>query len=72
MSLISDQTGKVAIVTGSSSEIGYVTSIALERNGFHTYATVRNLSKAKAIEDVAKVYYDLSLQSYSETFPVLM
>ena len=54
MSLPSDQTGKVAIVTGSSSGIGYATSIALARNGFHTYTTVRNLGKAKAIEDVAK------------------
>jgi NAD(P)-dependent dehydrogenase (short-subunit alcohol dehydrogenase family) len=54
MSLPSDQTEKVAIVTGSSTGIGYATSLALARNGFHTYATVRNLGKAKAIEDVAK------------------
>jgi NAD(P)-dependent dehydrogenase (short-subunit alcohol dehydrogenase family) len=54
MSLPSDQTEKVAIVTGSSTGIGYATSLALARNGFHTYATVRNLGKAKAIEYVAK------------------
>jgi NAD(P)-dependent dehydrogenase (short-subunit alcohol dehydrogenase family) len=54
MSLPSNQTEKVAIVTGSSTGIGFATSLALARNGFHTYATVRNLGKAKAIEDVAE------------------
>ena len=34
---------EVAVVTGSSSGIGFETSLALSRNGFHTYATVRNL-----------------------------
>jgi NAD(P)-dependent dehydrogenase (short-subunit alcohol dehydrogenase family) len=47
MSLPSNQTEKVAIVTGSSTGIGFATSLALARNGFHTYATVRNLGKAK-------------------------
>ena len=45
---------KVAIVTGSSSGIGYETALVLARNGFHTYATMRNLEKAKNIADVAK------------------
>ena len=54
MSLPSYQTEKVAIGTGSSTGIGYATSLALARNGFYTYATVRNLGKAKAIEDVTK------------------
>jgi short-subunit dehydrogenase len=45
---------KVAIVTGSSSGIGYETAIVLARNGFRTYATMRNLEKAKTIADVAK------------------
>jgi NAD(P)-dependent dehydrogenase (short-subunit alcohol dehydrogenase family) len=34
---------KVAIVTGSSTGIGYETSLALARNGFYTYATMRKL-----------------------------
>jgi NAD(P)-dependent dehydrogenase (short-subunit alcohol dehydrogenase family) len=34
---------KVAVVTGSSSGMGYETSLMLARNGFHTYATVREL-----------------------------
>ncbi|TLY06652.1 MAG: SDR family oxidoreductase [Thaumarchaeota archaeon] len=45
---------KVAIVTGSSSGIGYETALLLARNGFRTYATMRNLEKAKAISDISK------------------
>lgn len=45
---------KVAVVTGSSSGIGYETSLVLARNGFRTYATMRNLEKAKTISEVAK------------------
>ncbi|MFL6403531.1 MAG: SDR family oxidoreductase [Nitrososphaeraceae archaeon] len=44
---------KVAIVTGSSTGIGYETSLALARNGFLTYATMRNLNKAENIKSVA-------------------
>jgi NAD(P)-dependent dehydrogenase (short-subunit alcohol dehydrogenase family) len=42
-----------AIVTGSSTGIGYETSIALARDGFLTYATMRNLNKAESIKSVA-------------------
>ena len=45
---------KVAIVTGSSSGIGYETSLALARNGFYTFATVRNHKKDDKILQVAK------------------
>src|SRR5215212_2648743 len=34
---------KVAVVTGSSTGIGYETALTLARNGFYTYATIRNL-----------------------------
>ncbi len=44
---------KVAIVTGSSSGIGYETALILARNGFRTYATMRNLEKRKPISDIA-------------------
>ena len=37
------QDQKVVIVTGSSSGIGFETSLTLARNGFHTYATMRNM-----------------------------
>ncbi len=45
---------KVAIVTGSSSGIGYETSLALARDGFYTFATVRNPKKAEKILQIAK------------------
>ena len=44
---------KVAVVTGSSSGIGYETSLMLARNGFLTYATMRNLNKSENIKLVA-------------------
>ena len=44
---------KVAIVTGSSSGIGYATSLLLARNRFHTYATMRNIEKSADIQDIA-------------------
>jgi NAD(P)-dependent dehydrogenase (short-subunit alcohol dehydrogenase family) len=36
---------RVAVVTGTSSGIGQEISLTLARNGFLTYATMRNLSK---------------------------
>ena len=50
------QDQKVAIVTGSSSGIGFETSLILARNGFHTYATMRNMEgeKSKPVTEVAK------------------
>jgi len=32
-------TERVAVVTGSSSGIGFETSLTLARNGFHTFAS---------------------------------
>ena len=48
--------GEVAVVTGSSSGIGFETSLALARNGFHTYATMRKLDGGgpNQITDIAK------------------
>jgi short-subunit dehydrogenase len=39
----------IAVVTGSSTGIGFETSLLLARNGFYTYATMRNLDKSKPI-----------------------
>ena len=44
---------KVAVVTGSSTGIGYETSLALANNGYFTYATVRDTQKSKEIERIA-------------------
>jgi NAD(P)-dependent dehydrogenase (short-subunit alcohol dehydrogenase family) len=48
------QQGKVAVVTGSSSGIGFETSLLLARKRFYTYATMRNLNKSQKINDIAK------------------
>src|SRR5262245_17885326 len=45
---------KAAVVTGSSSGIGYETALLLARNGFYTFATMRNLNKSKEIIENAK------------------
>jgi len=45
---------KVAVVTGTSSGIGYETSLTLARNGFLTYATMRDLNKSGNIKSVAE------------------
>ncbi|HJY10593.1 MAG TPA: SDR family oxidoreductase [Nitrososphaeraceae archaeon] len=42
----------VAVVTGSSTGIGYETSLILARNGFLTYATMRNLNKGENMKSV--------------------
>jgi NAD(P)-dependent dehydrogenase (short-subunit alcohol dehydrogenase family) len=44
---------KVAVVTGSSTGIGYETSLILARNGFLTYATMRNLNKSQNLKSIA-------------------
>ena len=45
----------VAVVTGSSSGIGFETSLTLARNGFYTYATVRKLEEgSNQITEIAK------------------
>jgi NAD(P)-dependent dehydrogenase (short-subunit alcohol dehydrogenase family) len=44
---------KVALVTGSSSGMGFATAIMLARAGIHTYASMRNLKKSKTITELA-------------------
>ena len=44
---------KVAVVTGTSTGIGYETSLMLARNGFLTFATMRNLDKSDNIKSIA-------------------
>ena len=53
MASSSSSNHKVAVVTGSSTGIGYETSLILARNGFLTYATMRNLNKSGSIESIA-------------------
>jgi NAD(P)-dependent dehydrogenase (short-subunit alcohol dehydrogenase family) len=44
---------RIAVVTGSSSGIGYETSLLLARNHFTTYATMRNLNKGDRLREIA-------------------
>ncbi|HET9774386.1 MAG TPA: SDR family oxidoreductase, partial [Nitrososphaeraceae archaeon] len=43
----------IAVVTGSSTGIGFETSLFLARNGFYTYATMRDTLKSDKIEKIA-------------------
>ena len=45
---------KVALVTGSSSGIGLETALALARDGYQTFASMRNTAKSGELENAAK------------------
>ena len=45
---------KVALVTGSSSGIGLETALALARDGFHTFASMRDVKKSAELEHAAR------------------
>jgi NAD(P)-dependent dehydrogenase (short-subunit alcohol dehydrogenase family) len=49
-----NQQPSVAVVTGSSSGIGLAASLALAKNGYLTYATMRNLAKQDSIQSIAE------------------
>ena len=49
----SEEDQKVAIVTGSSSGIGYATSLMLARKGIYTYASVRDINKSASLQSIA-------------------
>ena len=52
----------IAVVTGTSTGIGFETSLLLARNGFYTYATMRNLDKSKALTNLKPKEKKLSLK----------
>jgi len=45
---------KVAVVTGSSTGIGFETCLLFARSGILTYATMRDLTKADLIKNIAE------------------
>lgn len=51
---ISKEQLAVAVVTGSSTGIGFETYLALARKGFITCATMRNVQKSKNLENIAR------------------
>ncbi|HIG60782.1 MAG TPA: SDR family oxidoreductase [Gammaproteobacteria bacterium] len=44
---------KIAVVTGTSTGIGFTTSLYLARNGYQVFAGMRNLGKAEALQTAA-------------------
>jgi NAD(P)-dependent dehydrogenase (short-subunit alcohol dehydrogenase family) len=44
---IPDQTGRVAVITGANTGLGYETALALAAHGAHVVVAVRNLDKGK-------------------------
>ena len=45
---------KVAVVTGTSSGIGFETALALARDGYYTYATMRDITKSDKIKELVQ------------------
>jgi NAD(P)-dependent dehydrogenase (short-subunit alcohol dehydrogenase family) len=50
--LVSDQ--KTAVITGTSSGIGYEIALTMARNAFLTFATMRNLEKGRSLKSIAE------------------
>ena len=45
---------KVSLVTGSSSGIGFETCLALARDGYHTFASMRDIKKSDELKKIAE------------------
>ena len=45
---------KIAVVTGASSGIGFETALTLAREGYYTYATMRDTTKSDKIKEICQ------------------
>ena len=45
---------KVTVITGTSSGIGFETALAFAREGYYTYATMRDTSKGDKIKEISQ------------------
>ena len=52
---------EIAVVTGTSTGIGFATSVHLARHGFRVFAGMRNLARLLMAEALARCRCDLSL-----------
>lgn len=57
---MSENYTKVAVVTGSSSGIGFETCLELGRNGFIVCATMRDTQKSKELEKKSRKRKDFA------------
>ena len=67
---IPDQTGRIAVITGSNTGLGFETAAALAAKGAHVVLAVRNLDKGKDAELLIKRRFpsaDLALQELDLT-----
>jgi NAD(P)-dependent dehydrogenase (short-subunit alcohol dehydrogenase family) len=55
------QSEEIALVTGSSSGIGFETALLLSKTRFNTYASMHNLEKSKNITEIASTEKNLPL-----------
>lgn len=51
---MSSHTPKIAVVTGTSTGIGFATSLHLARHGYRVFAGMRNLAKAEPLQAAAR------------------
>ena len=45
---------KIVVITGTSTGIGFETALAFAREGYFTYATMRDVSKGDKIKEIAQ------------------
>jgi NAD(P)-dependent dehydrogenase (short-subunit alcohol dehydrogenase family) len=67
---IPDQTGRVAVITGANTGLGYETALALAEHGAHVVLAVRNVDKGKdaaALIHKSRPNADLALQELDLT-----